>query len=79
MKEIDEFPSCKTENTFCEQIPTEHRMKIRVVYIRIATFGELVTKQAMKENVLLYATNTYMLKLFVDVVTPGIEALGNGE
>jgi hypothetical protein len=41
--------------------------------IRRVTSGELLTKQATREDK-LYTTNTYILKLFLKTVTAGIEA-----
>jgi hypothetical protein len=38
------------------------------------TFIEMLTKQAMRKTI-LYTKNTYILKLVLNVVTTGIEAL----
>jgi hypothetical protein len=37
--------------------------------------GELLTKQAIRKNILLYIKNTYMLQLHLKVVTAGIVTL----
>jgi hypothetical protein len=42
--------------------------------IRKVTSGELLTKQAMRKNVIIYR-NMYILKLLLNVVTAGIDAL----
>jgi hypothetical protein len=39
------------------------------------TSGELLTKQAMRKQILLYTKNMYILKLLLNVVTAGIGAL----
>jgi hypothetical protein len=39
------------------------------------TSGELLMKQAMRKKILLYTTNMYILKLPLNIVTAGIEAL----
>jgi hypothetical protein len=39
------------------------------------TSGELLTKQATRTFFLLYTKNMYILKLLLDIVTAGIEAL----
>jgi hypothetical protein len=41
-------------------------------------FGELLTKQALRKNV-LYTKSTYILKLLLKAVTAGIEALVSGD
>jgi hypothetical protein len=44
--------------------------------IQKVIFGELLTKQATrKKEILLYANNMYILKLLLNIVTAGIEAL----
>jgi hypothetical protein len=52
----------------------------RLIYyvrvIRKVTCGDLLTKQAMKK--ILYAKNTYILKLLLNIVTGGTETLVSG-
>jgi hypothetical protein len=43
--------------------------------IRKVTSGELLKKQAMQKNIYIYTKNTYILKLLLNVVAAGIEAL----
>jgi hypothetical protein len=43
--------------------------------IQNVTSGELLTKHAMRKEIILYKKNTYILKLLLNVVTAGIEAL----
>jgi hypothetical protein len=46
--------------------------------IRKVTTSELLTKQAMRQNIYYIRKNTYILTLLLDVVTAGIEALVSG-
>jgi hypothetical protein len=43
--------------------------------IRKVTSGELLAKQAMKRKLIIYKKSKYILKLLLNVVTAGIEAL----
>jgi hypothetical protein len=43
--------------------------------IRKVTSSELLTKQALKKKNLLDTKNVYILKLLLNIVTSGIEAL----
>jgi hypothetical protein len=43
--------------------------------IQKVTSGELIRKQAMRKKILLYTKNMYILKLLLNLVTAGIEAL----
>jgi hypothetical protein len=43
--------------------------------IQKVTSGELLTKQAMRTNFIIYKKNMYVLKLHLNIVTAGIESL----
>jgi hypothetical protein len=47
--------------------------------IQKAPSGEMLTKQAMRKNNFIVYQNTYILKLLLNSVTAGIEALVSGE
>lgn len=49
--------------------------KVRVRPIRKLSSDELLTKQEMKENFIIYKKITYTLKVLLNAVTSGIEEL----
>jgi hypothetical protein len=55
-------------------LPTQKQNQTNTKDIRKVSSGELLTKQAMRKE-LLYIKNTYILKLLLNVVTIGSELL----
>jgi hypothetical protein len=46
--------------------------------IRKVTSGELLAKQAVRKKIIICTKNMYMLKLLLNIVTAGSEALVSG-
>jgi hypothetical protein len=55
------------------EFPAAVSLSLNTRAIQKVTSGSLLTKQAMRKK-LLSTKNTYILKLFLNVVTAGIEA-----